>query len=134
VVRLVVAALARKRPSPLLSGREDTWAAAAVHAVAMTNFLFDKSQPVHCASPDIGAFFGLGASTISSRSKQIRDTLRMYPLDHQWALPSQVGKSAMHWMIQVNGLIMDARTLPLEVQRIAYEKGLIPYVPGEKDE
>jgi hypothetical protein len=36
------------------------------------------------------------------------------------------------WMIMVNGLIVDARRLPLEIQEIAYEKGLIPYVPGRQ--
>jgi hypothetical protein len=36
----------------------------------------------------------------------------------------------MAWMISVNGLIVDARSMPIEIQEIAYEKGLIPYVPG----
>src|ERR1022692_4148775 len=32
-VRLAVAALCRKRPSPLLQGSEDSWAAGVVHAI-----------------------------------------------------------------------------------------------------
>ncbi|SJM94893.1 DUF6398 domain-containing protein [Crenothrix polyspora] len=40
MVRLAVAALCRKRPSPLLKGKENTWAAAVVHALGMVNFLF----------------------------------------------------------------------------------------------
>ena len=41
-------------------------------------------------------------------------------------------------MIQVNGLIADARHLPREIQEEAFRKGLIPYIPddqaGESDE
>jgi hypothetical protein len=29
----------------------------------------------------------------------------------------------------VDGLIVDARSMPLEIQIVAYEKGLIPYIP-----
>jgi len=36
-------------------------------------------------------------------------------------------------MLQVNGLLMDIRDAPVEAQRIAYEKGLIPYIPAERD-
>ena len=39
----------------------------------------------------------------------------------------------MVWMLEVNGLIVDGRDMPLEVQEIAYEKGIIPYVPGERE-
>jgi hypothetical protein len=35
----------------------------------------------------------------------------------------------MAWMITVNGLIVDARHLPREIQEVTYRKGLIPYVP-----
>jgi hypothetical protein len=32
----------------------------------------------------------------------------------------------------VNGLIVDARSLPRPMQEEAFRKGLIPYVPGAK--
>lgn len=32
----------------------------------------------------------------------------------------------------VNGLIVDARQMPEEIQQAAYEKGLIPYIPGQR--
>jgi hypothetical protein len=38
--------------------------------------------------------------------------------------------SPMIWFIQVNGLIVDARGLPLQVQAQAFEQGVIPYVPS----
>ena len=33
----------------------------------------------------------------------------------------------------VNGLPVDARYLPREIQEAAYEKGIIPYIPADKE-
>ncbi len=35
-------------------------------------------------------------------------------------------------MIQINGFIVDVRTQSKEIQEIAYEKGLIPYMPEKQ--
>jgi len=58
----------------------------------------------------------------------------MTQADPNWYLPSKMDENPMAWWIMVNGLIVDARHLPREVQEVAYEKGLIPYVPGEREE
>lgn len=44
LIRLALAGLCRKRPSPLLKGTNNAWAAGAVQAIGATNFLFDPSQ------------------------------------------------------------------------------------------
>jgi len=40
----------------------------------------------------------------------------------------------MAWMIMVDGFIVDARSLPRKIQEIAYEKGMIPYIPADRGE
>ena len=40
----------------------------------------------------------------------------------------------MVWMLQVNGFMMDVRNAPREVQEIAFNKGLIPYIPADRQE
>jgi hypothetical protein len=45
-------------------------------------------------------------------------------------LPSKLDRNPLAWMIMVNGFIVDARSMPREVQEIAYRKGLIPYLPN----
>src|ERR1700756_5237031 len=62
LVRTAVAALCRKRPSPLLRGSEDFWAAGVIHAIGAANFVFDKSQTPHCNAPDIYSFFGVASA------------------------------------------------------------------------
>ncbi len=126
----VLGALARKRPSPLLRGKENVWAAAAVHAVGRVNFLDDASQTPHCKSKVIYEFFGIGESTGQNKSKEIRDLLKMGPMSSEWTLPSRLAGNPMVWLLQVNGLTVDVRGMPLEVQQMAFEQGLIPYVPA----
>ena len=36
-------------------------------------------------------------------------------------------------MAEVNGLLVDVREMPREVQVIAYEKGMIPYIPADQE-
>jgi len=53
----------------------------------------------------------------------------MYQMAPEWTIPSMVDSNPLIWMIQVNGLIVDARHMPLEIQEEALRKGLIPYIP-----
>ena len=127
----VLATLSRKRPSPLKSGRINTWACATIHAVGMVNFLFDKSFSPYVTATDLANAFGLGKSTVASKSRQIRETLKMSQFDHRWMVASRKYKSSTAWMVSINGFIVDARTLPIEIQLEAYEKGLIPGIAEE---
>ncbi len=131
--RQMAATLARKRPSPLLAGKVNTWAAAIVHTIGSVNFLFDKSQTPHIRADELAALFGLSKSTVGNKSKQIKDMLNIGIFDSNWTLSSKMDSNPMAWLITVNGLMMDARSLPLEIQEEAYRKGLIPYVPGARE-
>ena len=129
--RELVATLCRKRPSPLVRGKADTWACGIIHALGMVNFLFDSSQAPHLPASQIADSFGLSSSTMQAKSKQIRDLLGMYQMDPDWSLPSMVEKNPLIWMLEVNGLIIDVRHAPREIQEEAFRKGLIPSIPGE---
>jgi hypothetical protein len=130
MIHRVVGALARKRPSPLSRGKENVWAAAAVHAVGRVNFLDDASQTPHCKPKVIYEFFGIGESTGQNKSKEIRGLLKMGQFSPEWTLPSRLDDNPMVWLLQVNGLVIDIRHAPIELQQAAFERGLIPYLPG----
>jgi hypothetical protein len=53
----------------------------------------------------------------------------MRRFDPDWYLPGKVDDDPLAWYITVQGVAVDARTMPREVQEIAFEKGLIPYLP-----
>jgi Domain of unknown function (DUF6398) len=129
ICRQMTATLCRKRPSPLSQGKANTWACAIIHAVGTVNFLFDASQKPYVPASQIWGYFGLSSSTMQAKSKQIRDLLGMYQMDPDWTLPSMVDQNPLIWMVQVNGLIVDVRHMPREIQKEAFRKGLIPYIP-----
>ena len=130
--RQMTAKLCRKRPSPLAKGRTKNWAAGVVHAICTVNFAFDKTQTPHLTSPDISNGFGVGKSSPASKSKVIRDLLDIGMMDPNWTLPSRMDRNPMAWYISVDGMILDARSLPRHIQVVAYEKGLIPYIPADQ--
>jgi hypothetical protein len=127
--RELTATLCRKRPSPLMGGKVATWACGIIHALGTVNFLFDASQKPHVPSSQIAGQFGISASTMQAKSKQIRDLLDMYQMDPDWTVPSKIDTNPLIWMLKVNGMIMDVRYAPREVQEEAFRKGLIPYIP-----
>ena len=133
LIRYATAALCRKRPSPLLKGNEKSWACGITHAIGMANFVFDKSQTPNISAKDLYKKFGVGQSTGQGKSKTVRDILKIYQLDPNWSLPSRIDSNPMTWMLSVNGLLVDVRNMPREVQEIAFKKGLIPYIPDDKE-
>ena len=57
---------------------------------------------------------------------------KLYQLDPNWTLPSRLEDNPLVWVLQVNGLMVDVRQAPREVQEIAFQKGLIPYIPADR--
>src|SRR5213593_3043937 len=90
--REMAAALARKRPSPLLGGKPRTWACGIVYTIGMVNFLFDRTQTPHMRADDLCAAFGLSSSSGSAKSKEVRHVLKVSgQFDPNWSLPSRLG-------------------------------------------
>ena len=121
--------LARKRPSPLVSGKPRTWACGIVRTIGWVNYLDDRSQTPHMKLTAIDKAFGIGESTGQGKSMLIRRTLKIRPMDPEWSLRSRIERNPTAWMIQVNGFLVDARFLKREIQEEALRKGLIPYIP-----
>jgi hypothetical protein len=130
--RSLAAALARKRPSPLLRGQLEIWACAIIYALGTVNFLFDPSQAPHISAMELCGIFGISKSSGANKAKQIRDMLRMSQFDPTWFLPSRMEESMIPWLIEVDGFIVDIRSLPREIQELAYQKKLIPYIPADR--
>jgi hypothetical protein len=124
--------LARKRPSPILSGSPNGWASGIVRTIGWVNFLHDKSQTPHMRLSDIDAAFGIGESTGAAKLAAIRKMLKIPQLDPNWILPTRLEDNPLVWMLEVNGLTIDVRHAPREVQEIAFNKGLIPYIPADR--
>ncbi len=127
--RQLAASLCRKRPSPLASGQAKTWACGIVHALGMVNFLYDSSQTPHMKSSQLYKAFGVAESTGQGKSKLIRDLMKMRHGSADWCLPGRIDDNLMAWLVSINGMIVDARSLPRSFQEEAVRRGMIPYLP-----
>ena len=127
--RKLAAKLSRKRPSPLDRGQAKSWAAAIVYTIGRVNFLFDKEQTPHMSAQELCELMGVGQGTASSKSTQIMEMLRITQMDPEWTAPSLMDENPLVWMISVDGLIIDARDAPREIQQEAFRLGLIPFLP-----
>ena len=130
LARRVVAKLARKRPSPIQSGRAPTWAGAVVYALGQVNFLFDSSAKPYATADDLSAAFGVAKSTLGAKAKQVRDLTKMDYGTPEFLRKDIVDANPMVWFIQVDGLIVDSRQLPPLIQAQAFDLGVIPYIPA----
>ncbi len=132
LARYATASLCRKRPSPLVSGKPASWACGIVYALGFVNFLFDKSTEPYISAEQLCKAFGVSKANGYNKSREVRQVLDLMQFDPDWTLPELMDENPLAWKVQVNGLIMDARSLPREIQELAYQKGFIPYLPGEK--
>jgi hypothetical protein len=130
LAKQATAALCRKRPTPF-TGSLTSWACGIVYALGIVNFLFDKSQKPYIKAEDLCMAFQLSKSTGHTKAKMVLNLLKANRFNANWVLPSRLDTHPMAWMIMFNGFIVDVRQLPIEVQLMAYEKGLIPKMPPE---
>ena len=114
--RRLAASLCRKRPPPVERGRPEGWACGIAYAIGSVNFIFEKSQTPHFTAPELCALFGVSVATGSARASEIRKLYDLGPFDVEWCLPSRLDDNPLAWLIEVNGLPMDARYAPLGVQ------------------
>src|SRR5260370_40825378 len=72
LARQVTARLARKRPSPLQSGRAATWAGGGVWALGQGNFLFARSAEPYVRPADLADAFGPRQATLGQEANELR--------------------------------------------------------------
>jgi len=128
--RRLVARLARKRPSPLMRGDLRIWAAAIIHTIGSINFLFDRTQSPHMTGHQLSALTGVPKSTLANKARLIKDALRLQPIDPTLCRWELLAEHPFAWLVEINGVLVDVRRLPVEVQIEAHRRGVIPTRPG----
>jgi Domain of unknown function (DUF6398) len=131
LARRAVAKLARKRPSPLLRGRRAGWAAGVVYALGQANFLFDSAIGPTVTADQLSGAFGVAKSTMGSKARQVRGLLRISPFSPEFERADVAAQNPLRWIIEVDGMAVDVRHVPPDIQVAAFERGFIPYVPAQ---
>ncbi len=125
--------LCRKRPSPLEKGKARTWACGIVYAIGSNNFIFDKSQPYYMPATAIAEWFGISKSTAGNKASEVTDILDLSYMNTEFVLKSLLDSNPVVWLLEVDGLLVDIRKMPREVQEQAFLQGLIPYIPADEE-
>lgn len=126
LARRLVARLARKRPSPLVRGEARIWAAGVVYAIGQVNFLFDRTQTPHLTADQLAEALGVVKTTMANKAGMINRTLGLGIFEPDLTRVAMIEQHPMAWLVEVDGFILDARTLPAELQDEARRRGLIP--------
>lgn len=121
----LVKKLGRKRTVPFMTGKLDNWAASIVYTVGYLNFLFDKSFEPYIPSTDINNYFFTNSTTVASKSKTIRDLLKLDRFDNEFSTARMTENNPLNQYVVVNGLIVSIDSLPEEHQRIIKESRLM---------
>jgi hypothetical protein len=128
--RRLIAKLARKRPTPLVKGAPRIWAAGVLYAVGRANFIFDRSQPIHLGGDELATLTGVPKTTMANKARRICDLVDLVPLDFKFSRRDLLQRNPLAWLVEVNGIPVDARWLPPELQAEARRRGLIPDLPS----
>ena len=126
LARELIARLARKRPSPLVRGDVRIWAAGVMYALGQVNFLFDRTQTPHMTADQLAETLGVVKTTMANKAGLINRMLDIGIYEPELMRAAMLEQHPMTWMVMVDGFIVDARTLPPEVQDEARRRGLIP--------
>ena len=103
--------LGRKRQPPFETGQLNIWAASVIHTIATVNFLFDRSNEHYISVDDISIFFGANKSTVTGKSKQIRDLLKIRQFDEEFSCQKLNESNPFTNLIMVNGFVVSANLL-----------------------
>ena len=101
-----------------------------MYGLGQVNFLSDPGTKPFATPDQLSAAFGVAKSTMGSKAKQVRDLLRIDYFSPEFQRADVIGQNLAVWIVQVDGLLMDVRQLPVEVQAEAWQLGLIPYLPA----
>jgi hypothetical protein len=130
--RRLASALARKRPSPLLSGKPQTWACGIIRTIGWVNFLDDRTRQPHLKLTAIDRAFGVAESTGQGKSKAIRTMLKIRSFDLRWTLPSRMDETRRAFTVEIDGQLVEARGLKRMFDIEGLRRSLVSIIPAEE--
>jgi hypothetical protein len=97
-----------------------------LYAVGRVDFIFDRAQELHLSADELSALTGVKKTTMANKGRVICDLLRLGYFNPELSRRNLLEHSPLRWLVEVDGLIVDARGLPTPLQEEARRRGLIP--------
>jgi hypothetical protein len=98
--------------------------------MGQVNFLFDPTQHPHLKFDDLSRLIGVSKSALATRARFIMNLLRIMPLEPAYCRRERLAQNPLAWLVERNGIVVDARTLPADIQTELRRRGLIPPLDG----
>ena len=130
--RRLAMTLARKRPSPLLSGKPQAWACGILRTIGWVNFLDDSSRQPHLKLKAIDKAFGVAESTGHGKSRAIRTMLKIRSFDLRWTLPSRMDETRRAFTVEIDGSLVELRGLKRAFDIGVLRKAMIVFNPADR--
>ncbi len=105
-----------------------------MYAAARVNFLTDPRNDPHMTAEEIAAGFGVSPATMYFKKPSGSRRPRINPFDPDFTIASRLEDNPIVWFLKVNGVMMDIRDAPRGAPVVAFENGLIPYIPADQDD
>lgn len=122
LVKKLIGKLSRKRPSPLLRGKEEIWAAAVVHAIGHVNFLYDRSFEPYVSFDELNEYFGTNKTTVTNKAAEIRAMFKMNRLlSFDYMTDGRKDSNPLYDTVMINGFLVPVSFLPEEQQQMVRE-------------
>jgi hypothetical protein len=119
LVKKLIGKLSRKRPSPLLRGKEEIWAASIVHAIGFVNFLYDRSSKPYVTFNELNDYFGTKQTTVTSKAAEIRTMFKMERIfGFEYMTERSKESNPLYDTVMVNGMLLPISLLPAEHQQM----------------
>lgn len=97
-----------------------------IYTIASLNFLFDRSQRPHMTAAQLAERLGVAKATMANKAALIRRLLGLGWFEPDLMRRELIEQNPIAWLVSVNGIVVDARMLPDELQDEARRRGLIP--------
>ena len=101
-----------------------------MYALGQANFLFDPAIGPTVTADQLSGAFGVAKSTMGSKARQVRGLLRISPFSPELERADVAAQNPLRWIIEVDGLAVDVRHVPPDIQVAAFERGFIPCMPA----
>lgn len=122
------------RPTPLASGKPLSWACGILYALGRVNFLSDPATKPHMTLDELCRGIGVSPATGAAKSSRIFKLLELCQFHPDWTVDSMLDSNPLVWMIEMNdGMVIDARMLPIEAQEVLVNSGVIPHTTPPAD-
>lgn len=100
---------------------------AVRYAIGQNNFLFDPTQTPRLTGYQLAELVGAANSTLAAKAKEVRQLVRMRQgIDPDYVRPTLLPDFPGVWLLAVDGVLVDARSLPPAIQDELHRRKLIP--------